>query len=291
MKPQTGQGRVRCLRNWVKRIIKVYNLKLNDRISQVFMIDCDTLSLMAKLANIDPGEDVVLEIGGGIGNLSIFILHCKPKNLKIVEVDDTLAFVLRQLFHHMDNVSILNADFLALKPEKCDVIVANPPYHISSHIVLKLMEYRFKRAVLTFQYEFARRLTAKAGRKEYGSLSVLAQIYFDINPIRRVDKTSFYPLPEVDSQIIVFEPKKVAKRRYASLLYDLLPLLFAQRRKKLKNAMKTALHTLKYGRKHIWETIQLLDDLGFSDLRPDSLTPEDYEKLSMKMVAKVENQV
>ncbi|HDN01861.1 MAG TPA: ribosomal RNA small subunit methyltransferase A [Candidatus Bathyarchaeota archaeon] len=291
MKLQVKRSRVRCLRDWVRKVIKVYGLKLNDRISQVFMIDCETLSLMVKLANINPGQDVVLEIGGGIGNLSMFILHCNPKNLKIIEVDESLTLVLRQLFHHLNNVSILNADFLSLKPQKCDVIVANPPYHVASHIVLKLIEYKFRRAVLTFQYEFARRLTAKAGKKEYGSLSVLAQIHFNIKSDRRVNKASFYPPPKVDSKIIVFEPKKISDQKHTTLLHDLLPLLFAERRRKLKNAMRTALRILKYKRKHIQKVAQLLDDMGFSDLRPDCLTPEDYVILSKEVVAEVENQV
>ncbi len=276
------------LKNWVRRIIKAYNLKLNDKISQVFMIDCETLSLMASLANINPGEDVVLEIGGGIGNLSMFILYHTPKNLKIIELDKTLALILRQLFYHIKNVSVLNADFLTLKPEKCDVIVSNPPYHLSSHIVLKLTKYKFRKAVLTFQYEFAKRLTARAGTKEYGSLSVLAQIHFHINSIKRVDKTSFYPTPEVDSEIVVFEPKAVANHKHIIFLYDLLPLVFAERRRKLKNAIKTALYILNYKRESIQNILQRLDNIGFSDLRPDHLTPEDYEKLSKEVISEIE---
>ncbi|MDV0446522.1 Ribosomal RNA small subunit methyltransferase A [Methanosarcinaceae archaeon Ag5] len=264
---------------------------------QHFLVDIHALDSIAEAADLYP-SDIVLEIGGGIGNLSERIAP-KVSKLIIVELDPKMVAVLKSRLAVFSNVEIIHAnvmdvDFTALGFNK---IVANLPYSISSDITLKMLQHDFDAAVLMYQYEFAKRLVAPAGGKEYGRLSVHTQYKTDAAFLLKVPKGAFEPAPKVDSGVIKLSRKENAETAFTvqneDFFFDVTKVMFAQRRKKIKNtllagASQLNMPNLKDG----------LDELGHEsfnlpnsklneknvteilDMRAEELTPAEIAHLS-----------
>ena len=143
-------------------------------LGQNFLIDDNIANKIVNLASIKGGEKI-LEIGPGRGVLTDLLV--KKGKLLAIEKDKWLAVVLKQKFS--GEAEIIEADILDFEIPDIDVIVANLPYSISSPILFRLFNYKWERAVLMFQEEFANRLVAKPGSKTYGRLSVMANHYVE----------------------------------------------------------------------------------------------------------------
>lgn len=223
----------------VRQILQEYNVK-GGKMDQHFLIDAAALDEIVDSAQLEP-SDVVLEIGGGIGNLSERIAP-RVSKLIIIELDPEMIHILKSRLAVYENVEIIQGNVMDIDLSKLQLrfnkIVANLPYSISSDITLKFLQHNFDLAVLMYQYEFAQRLTAKPGGKDYGRLSVHVQHKADASLILKVPKNSFEPAPKVDSAVIQLIPRPAS---YSVLnedfFFSVTKAMFSQRRKKIKNTL------------------------------------------------------
>ncbi|MDV0446006.1 Ribosomal RNA small subunit methyltransferase A [Methanimicrococcus sp. At1] len=221
----------------VRQILKEYHVK-GGKMDQHFLVDAAALDEIVESAQLEP-SDIVLEIGGGIGNLSERIAP-RVSKLIIIELDPQMIHVLKSRLSVYENIviipgNVMDIDFSELNFNK---IVANLPYSISSDVTLKFLQHDFDLAVLMYQYEFAQRLTAAPGGKEYGRLSVHVQHKTEASFVLKVPKESFEPAPKVDSAVIRLVPRTAS---YAvadeDFFFSVTKALFSQRRKKIKNTL------------------------------------------------------
>jgi 16S rRNA (adenine1518-N6/adenine1519-N6)-dimethyltransferase len=215
-------------------------------------------------------KDVVLEIGAGFGFLTRF-LASKCGRVLAVEFDTRLAKVLREQLKDLTNIQIIEGDILKAAIPEFSKVVSVPPYHISSRLLLWLLNRSFDCAVLVFQREFADRLVASVGSGDYGWLAVLAYYYVEVELLDDVPRVMFYPQPKVDSVVVRLKPKK--PRPFAleneELFKRLVRLLFTQRNKKVRNAISAFLKNTRSG------TV-----VPFCDKRVRELAPEDFGVLA-----------
>ncbi len=243
--------------------MKAYKV-LGGRMDQHFLINYPTIEQIVIEAELKP-EDIVLEIGGGLGNLSEKIAPL-VKKLYIVEKDERLVEVLKDrllrerneekninvdegqnelelsdIFYSFGfkNVEIIEGDVtqIDLSEIPFNKIVANLPYSISSEITIELLKHDFDTAVLMYQYEFAKRLDAEPNSKDYGRLSVLTQYKADTEILFKVPASYFRPEPKVDSAVIKITPKikNDIEVRDEEYFFEVTKAIFSQRRKKVRN--------------------------------------------------------
>lgn len=242
-------------------LLKMFGVRPFKRFSQNFIVDPDAIKIF--LENISE-NDIVLEIGAGLGTLTKFIAS-KAKKIIAVEVDYRLIPILNLVLEEYDNVEIINMDFLELKPFRIDKIVSNIPYNISSIILEKIVkEYEFNKALLGLQKEFGLRMMAKPGSENYSRLTVLTQFYCKIDVLKILSRRSFYPEPEVDSIILSLTPDKKYRLNVSEdFFFKIVSILFMFRRKVLKKVLK------HYLSKHIklLSHDKLIEEIDFKILR------------------------
>jgi 16S rRNA (adenine1518-N6/adenine1519-N6)-dimethyltransferase len=202
----------------------------NKKLGQCFLEDRNILQLEAKLAGIK--DKIVLEIGPGDGRLTSFLLKEKPKKLTVVELDKKFVEILREKFGN--KVEIIEGDFLEVEIPDVDIIIGNIPYYISSDIVFKLAKMKIEKAILMVQKEFAQKMVAQPGEKNYGRLSVTSQIAFDISLEKIVLRHLFRPMPKVDSAIIILKPTGVKINQFQE---NIIRWLFQHKNKTVRNAL------------------------------------------------------
>jgi len=185
-------------------------------LSQNFLINKDVLNRQIEYANLTK-EDIVVEIGGGTGVLTELLAKAAGK-VYAIEYDRKLTQYLKRKFHSQSNITILAGDALKLDFPEATKFIANLPYHISSPITFKLLDYDFELAILMYQYEFARRMVAKPGTNDYSRLSANLQFQAEVEILERVPRNCFLPRPKVDSALVQIKPKKeelpISKKYY-----------------------------------------------------------------------------
>ncbi len=212
------------------------------KLGQNFMTGKEELASIAAALRISPGEDVV-EIGPGLGALTEALLETGAR-VTAVEKDAPLAKALCSRWKERP-FRVLQKDILKFRlseefsrPVK---VAGNIPYNITSPILEWLIEEKplVSEAVLTVQWEVARRLAAKPGGKEWGSLSFFVQYHADVELLRKIDKSRFYPVPKVDSGVVHLrfrtEPRFPAADE--AHLFRCVRKAFQKRRKTLLNAL------------------------------------------------------
>ena len=231
-----------------KTIIRSLGIKPRKSCGQNFLIDAAIAEKTVAQAEIG-AEDSVIEIGPGPGALTCFIAR-QARRLHCFEIDRQLC---TQLAHECSdenvlvyNQDILQADFASLCPSGGSMILMGSiPYNITSRIVLKFfsMASLFKSAVLIVQKEFAQRLCAPSGGRDYGILSVLAQAYAPPRYLFTIPDTCFYPQPDVDSAAIMLVPdtSRDWMEEREVFFQNVVRTAFSTRRKKLKNCLKSLL--------------------------------------------------
>lgn len=247
------------------KYLKKYRIKPRKRLGQNFLVDCGVLEKLLRYMNPDT-SDVVLEIGAGIGTVTEKLAE-KCRRIIAVEIDKKLFNILEKRFHDVGNVKLLNIDFLKMELPRVNKIFSNIPYSFSSDILIKLLkENKFDKAILVFQKEFVERLMAEPGTKKYGRLSVFVKIFSNIEAKDIIPRYAFYPVPEVDSRILIVYPKEV-NLQDIQLFESFTSLIFSQRRRTLYSALK-----------HIKpDLIEILKSKGgiYLKKRVYKLTPED----------------
>jgi len=254
-------------------------------LGQNFLTDNNIIDSIIIAGNIKK-NDTILEVGPGTGNLTEKIISKCPKKIFAVEKDAFLAKKLDEKFKK--KIILINDDILKINEKKFSddpmIVFGNLPYNISTQILVKWIRYNnlnnsFKKFILMFQKEVAERIVAKINTKNYGRLAILSAWKLNIKKIINVSPNSFYPVPKVESTVLLIEPKD----EYYSLknpknLEHITNIFFNQRRKMIKNPLKLIF-------KNVSEISKKLN-ININD-RPQNLSPlkyleicREYEKLS-----------
>lgn len=232
-------------------VLQKHRFNFQKRYGQNFLIDPRVLEKITSAAGIGP-EDMVLEIGPGIGTMTQYLAYSARKVIA-VEIDKELMPILEDTLKDYENVTVINQDILKLdinelvrtendgRPIK---VVANLPYYITTPIIMGLFEKHVPLASLTVmvQKEVAGRMKAGPGSKEYGALSLAVQYYAEPELIANVPPNCFMPRPGVGSAVIRltrFQEPPVETEDEA-LLFHIIRASFNQRRKTLANSLGNA---------------------------------------------------
>lgn len=235
----------------MKYILDKYGFKFSKSLGQNFLIDGNIINKIAETAELDENSGVI-EIGPGFGTLTQ-VLCSKAKKVVAIEVDKSLEKVHRETLDY-DNIKVIYEDFMKVDVVKLideefqgmDVkIVANLPYYITTPIIMKILEERYKisKIVVMVQKEVAERLNSTAGSKEYGAITLAVNYRADTRIAMIVPNTVFMPRPKVDSAVISFDilDKPRIKVLDENMLFAVIKASFGQRRKTLLNGLSNNL--------------------------------------------------
>jgi 16S rRNA (adenine1518-N6/adenine1519-N6)-dimethyltransferase len=260
------------------RRMREFDVRPKRDLGQNFLIDSNILGVIERAAELEP-DDVVLEIGGGLGVLTE---HLAPRvaHVHVVELDRALEPALRDAIAPFANVSLhladaMRLDLRALDPEPAKV-VANLPYGIAAGAILRTIEEldRVTRWVGMVQKEVGERLAAAPGSHAYGVPSVLAQLACEVRILRSVSRSVFAPVPNVDSVLVGLRRTGPAP---ASPLRELVGAAFAHRRKALAGSLALAPGAPPGIRARARAALERLGHPP--DVRAERLSPQDFRAL------------
>jgi 16S rRNA (adenine1518-N6/adenine1519-N6)-dimethyltransferase len=229
----------------VRRLVAALNLRPTKALGQNFVIDANTVRRIVRTAELT-GDDVVLEIGPGLGSLTLALLAVVSR-VVAVEIDPTLATQLPvtvglRRSDLADRLDVVTADALALGPltDEPTALVANLPYNVSVPVLLRLLETlpSLRTGLVMVQAEVADRLVAGPGSRTYGAPSVKAAWWASLRRAGSVPRTVFWPVPNVDSGLVAFtrrEPPVTSASR--AEVFAVIDAAFSQRRKTLRAAL------------------------------------------------------
>lgn len=224
----------------VLELLTAHGIRPQKALGQNFVIDPNTVRKVVRAAALRP-EDRVLEIGAGIGSLTLGLATAAEK-VAAVEVDEQLVPILRAVLEATENVTVLVGDALELDLRTIDVtrLVANLPYRVAAQIVLRALEEapQIEELTVMTQREVAERLAAPPGSGSYGLTSVLVAYWGRAEVAASVSRRAFYPVPNVDSAVVKIVRRPVPEGDRA-FLFDVVRGAFSQRRKTLRNALAT----------------------------------------------------
>ena len=230
-----------------KEKMEKYNFNLKKMFGQNFIIDENVISNIITKSQIDE-DTLVIEIGPGAGSLT-YALAKHAKNVLCYEIDVALKDLLEENLIEYNNLEIKFQDFLKSNViediKKYDYkklyVVANLPYYITTPIIIKFIEDEVPvdKLVVMVQKEVGDRFKATPNTKEYNSLSIYLNYYFDVKKILDVSKNVFIPKPNVDSIVVEFSKKEnLYKLNNKKLFFKLVKDSFTQKRKTIKNNLK-----------------------------------------------------
>jgi 16S rRNA (adenine1518-N6/adenine1519-N6)-dimethyltransferase len=267
----SGQASLRRLRE--------FGVRPNRELGQNFLIDDNILGVIGAAAELSP-DDVVLEVGGGLGVLSEYLAE-RVAHLHVVEVDPSLEPALRDALEPFGEratlhlADALDLDFGALDPPPGKV-VANLPYGVAATVILKALEELpdVQLVLAMVQREVGERLAAAPGSKTYGITSVLAQLSSEVKLLRRISANVFHPVPNVESALVLL--RRNAPPPPAGLA-TLVHEAFAHRRKALAGSLALASHPQPDIRDRARAA---LEEIGQpADARAERLSPADFAAL------------
>ena len=225
-------------------MIEHFNFKKS--LGQNFIVDDNIIRNIVDGASIDKNT-LVIEIGPGAGSLSKMIVS-RSKYSILYEIDDRLKGVLGEVLKENNNYEVIFRDFLKedVKGKIKDYdyeklyVVANLPYYITTPILIKLIEdsIAVDKIVVMVQKEVGDRFKAKPNSKDYSSLSVYLNYYFNVKKLLDVSRNVFMPKPNVDSIVVEFSKKEKVNLQNEQLFFKLVRDSFKQKRKNLKNNLK-----------------------------------------------------
>jgi len=247
-------------------------MRPSRRLGQHFLLDPRVAERQVEHARIS-SSDVVLEIGPGLGILTERLV-ARAKRVVAIEADRRLASHLRS---SVPSAEVVVGDALEVSWPPFDVMVSNLPYQISSPITFKLLDRTFDRAVLMYQWEFARRMVAAPGTRDYSRLTVGVYRRAACSILERVPRNAFQPQPRVDSALVALEPRPAPFDLTDPDLYDrVVAALFEHRRKTIENGLRLAWEALDRSPSH---RDFILPTLPFLGRRVEELRPEDIALL------------
>lgn len=276
-----------------KFLMKKYGITANKKLGQNFLIDENVIDTIVNTSEIS-GDDLVIEIGPGLGTLTQKLLQ-KAGKVIAIELDERMISILKDRFFIYHNFEIINEDVLKVDLNKLikenkeqlglkrTKIVANLPYYITTPIIMKLLEEKLNIESITvmIQKEVADRLTAIPGGKNSGAITYTVYYYATSEEVLTVPNNSFIPEPEVESEVIKLNLRKepVIKVKDEKKFFSLIKSAFMQRRKTLLNAIgNSGLNTTKE------QMEQILKELDIdTKVRGEALTIDQFAKISEKL--------
>lgn len=222
--------------------IKFYGVDIKKKYGQNFLIDNNIIKKIVDAVEVK-NDDVIIEIGPGLGALTQFLFNAKK--IIAIEIDNDLIKVLKERFISHKNFEIINADILKLNlkelvmPYQHVKIVSNLPYYISTAVITKCLELKnIDSMTVMVQKEVGDRIFASPSTKSYGSLSVLSQFYSDLEIVTKVSANCFLPKPNVESVVIKFVMKNINHSDIdEKFLFEFVRCAFSKRRKTLINCL------------------------------------------------------
>ncbi|MBN1541588.1 ribosomal RNA small subunit methyltransferase A [candidate division KSB1 bacterium] len=220
------------------------NLRPKQSLGQNFLVDANTARKIVEQFGLQP-RDMTIEIGPGKGALTESIAE-RVSHVYAVEIDRRWVELLQNRFAENERISVVHADFLTyewppLMKNQRWRILGNIPYHITSPILFQVLErrHRVEDMTLLIQKEVAQRIVAKHGNKIYGILSVISQVYADVDILLSVPRTVFRPQPKIDSALVRwrFTDERAQKLLDPEKFRLLVRTAFNQRRKMLRKSL------------------------------------------------------
>ena len=266
----------------VEKLLRKHDIRPSKGLGQNFLVDQSALLNVVKAACISR-EDVVLEVGAGLGNLTRYLSHA-AKHVVAVELDRRLIPIFLDVLSDCQNVDIIEGDILTLIPDELIpktesdyLVVANIPYYITSAIIRHLLEgtRRPKRMVLTVQEEVANRICAKPGDLSLLALSV--QIFGSPKIVAHIHAGAFFPQPKVDSTVVRIDlyNQPAIQGDLIEAFFHIAKAGFSQKRKTLRNSLSAGLRMTKK------DVADLLMDAGIDPLRrAQTLSIQEWGKVT-----------
>ena len=271
-----------------KSILDKNGIRLNKNLGQNYLIDQNKRDQIINFGNITK-DDVVLEIGSGIGTLTIELAK-RAKEVIAIEQDSNICKILSRRLKEekIDNVELINEDALKIEFPKFNKIVSNLPYQISSPITFKFLDYDFDLAVLMYQKEFALRMNGEVGSKNYSRLAVMLYFKCNVEKLTDVSCESFIPKPKVDSTVIKLTPKESTLTNEDFECYsNFTKALFQHRNKKIRNALIDSRHIVSnLDKKEIKKRLNSIENeelIEYLTKRVIVLTPEEILFISKEL--------
>jgi 16S rRNA (adenine1518-N6/adenine1519-N6)-dimethyltransferase len=264
------------------RRLRQFGIRPRRDLGQNFLIDSNILDVIGRAAELRP-DDVVLEVGGGLGVLSEYLAE-RVAHVHVVEVDAALEPALRDALGERENATLhladaVKLDYAALAPAPGKV-VANLPYGVAATVILRTIEQLggVTTWVAMVQREVGERFAAKPGSAAYGVPSVLAQLACDVRVLRPIARTVFHPVPNVDSVLVGLRRRGPAPE---PALRELVQRGFAHRRKALAGSLALG---PSGGRELRDRTRAALEAMGKpADARAEQLAPEEWRELEARL--------
>jgi 16S rRNA (adenine1518-N6/adenine1519-N6)-dimethyltransferase len=271
-------------------LLNAHSLHPQKRLGQNFLSDPSTAQMIVNRSGVRK-EDIVVEIGAGLGALTVPLARA-VQSVVAIEKDLHLSAILQSELQAagISNVQRVEADVLeidlagfALQAGRQLTVFGNLPYNISSQVVIHLIESRkhVRRAVLMFQRELATRLAAFPGGKNYGRITAMLAYCATVRHVCHVGAKAFYPSPKVDSEVleICFVPAKTYPPHDETRLFRLIAAAFGQRRKTLKKALSASGSPIKPGL-----AAQALERAGIDPARrAETLSPDEFVALEISL--------
>jgi len=226
-----------------RRIIREFGIRSRKSLGQNFLIDENILQKIVELADVRP-DDYVLEIGPGPGSLTKYLVQ-KAKKVIAIEIEPEFARVLKSQIPD-NKLEVIVSDVLKFNFNKIKMldnkykVISNLPYNISSQVIFKLLESYgiFQELYLMLQKEVAGRVVAKPFSRDYGILSIIAQVHSEPEILLEVGPEAFSPKPKVDSALVRFQ---ISDRGLQNLDYEffkrVIKACFSHRRKTILNSL------------------------------------------------------
>lgn len=269
-----------------KFIMNKYNITANKNYGQNFLIDENVVQEIVEKAEVNK-EDLVIEIGPGLGNLTKYLLESAGKVI-CIELDTKVIKILNDRFSLFNNFELINNDVLKVDLNELIKsnsqfskvkVVANLPYYITTPIIMKLLEEHLDLESITVmvQKEVALRLTEKPGQKETGAITYTINYYTNPTLEINVSKECFIPSPKVDSAVIKLEVLKTPKVQVENeeLFFKIIKTAFLQKRKTLVNSFSNN----GIASKEFLE--KMLNELNIDlQIRAEKLTLDDFARIT-----------
>ncbi|MDR2598555.1 MAG: 16S rRNA (adenine(1518)-N(6)/adenine(1519)-N(6))-dimethyltransferase RsmA [Holosporales bacterium] len=265
-----------------RKLLERYGLTHSKRLGQHFLFDRGILERIARCAMPLSEDRIVIEVGPGPCGLTAAILEiCKPRRLYCVEKDVSFEKLHRDFAaDHPGKLEFIYGDALDIRPQSLTSnqnfsIIANLPYNVGTKLLTNwiLDPVGIGKMTLMFQKEVANRINAAIGTKAYGRLSVISQLFCEIERLFDVPAGAFYPMPKVDSTVINLVPKRTELTTDdINRLQNLTENCFQKRRKMIHTILKS-----KYPEPVIKETLAQCNITP--TMRPEEITPSQFLRL------------
>ena len=271
-------------------LMKKYKIKANKSLGQNFLINSEVVENIVNSSEIT-AEDMIIEIGPGLGTLTKYLLE-KAGKVLCIELDSKMIKILQDRFSVYDNFEVINSDVLKLNLNdiisenkkqgkiKNVKVVANLPYYITTPIIMKLLEEKLdiKSITVMIQKEVADRLIETPGGKNTGAITYTVYYYCDSKKIMEVPNSSFIPEPEVTSEVIKMNLRDnpIVEINNPKIMFMIIKSAFMQRRKTLLNALT---NTKVFISKE--EGLEILKKLNLSEnVRAEELSIQNFADIA-----------